>query len=103
MQKEYGYKVDNIPYWMSLKRINKALKIVQTHPNTLNMDRSSFNVSYKRKKIILQYDLAGNFIKEWECGCRHMPDEYKNAGGCAKTNTGTSYGFQWRYKTSEDY
>jgi hypothetical protein len=103
LQKQYGYKVDAIPYYVSLDSMNKALKVTQTHPNTINMDRKLFNVSWKLKKSLLQYDLNGNFIKEWDCGARNMPDEYKNAGGCAKSKKGTLYGYQWRYKTSEDY
>ena len=29
LQKQYGYKVDRIPYWMSLERITKAQKIAE--------------------------------------------------------------------------
>ena len=130
LQKQYGYKVDNIRYSESVKRINKASEIaaatkhewlpnidwkareekidqkvkwdkVKSHPNYIN--RRISNGSEQLKKVILQYNLDGNFIKEWSCGARNMPDEYKNAGGCAKTNTGTLYGYQWRYKESNNY
>ena len=130
LQKQYGYKVDRIPYYESLKRITKAQDIslatknewlpnvdwkareekinkkekwdkVKSHINYIN--RRIANGSEQLKKVILQYDLYGNFIKEWDCGANNMPEEYKNAGGCAKTNTGTLYGFQWRYKISDDY
>jgi hypothetical protein len=132
LQKQYGYPVDRIPYWMSLKRIEKAQEIglqtrdkwgplidwkareekinqkekwdkVKSHPNYINRDKFTNNGSWKLKKIILQYDLDGNFIKEWDCGVRNMPDEYKNAGGNAKSKKGSLYGFQWRYKTSDKY
>jgi hypothetical protein len=132
LQKQYGYKVDRIPYYESLRRITKAQEIslktkdewlpnvdwkaredkvnqiqkwskVKSHPNYINRDLKTNNKSWKLKKVLLQYDLDGNFIKEWECGARKMPDEYKNAGGVAKNNTGTIYGFQWRYKELEDY
>ena len=78
-------------------------KKVKSSPAYINMDRSSIGLKAqaKLKKMILQYDLDGNFIKEWNCGARNMPDEYKNAGGCAKTNTGTLYGYQWRYKEGD--
>jgi len=131
LQKIYGYRLDNIIYSESVKRITKAQQIsletknewlpkvdwkareakidkeakwnkVKSHPNYINMDRSN-NGSWKLKKILLQYDLDGNFINEWRCGGRNMPEEYKNAGGCAKSNKGTMYGYQWRYKTSEDF
>ena len=130
LQKQYGYKVDNIPYHQSLKRITKAQEIslqtknewlpnvdwksreekinqtekwdkVKKHPNYIN--RRLVNASWKLKKIILQYDLDGNFIKEWNCGSNNMPKKYKHAGGCAREEKGTLYGFQWRYKTSDDY
>jgi hypothetical protein len=130
LQKQYGLPVDRIPYHESVKRIHKAQEIslqtknewlpnvdwkareeninqkekwdkVKSHINYIN--RRIANGSEQLKKVILQYDLDGNFIKEWTCGSRHMPDEYKNAGGVAKNNRGTLYGYQWRYKTSEDY
>jgi hypothetical protein len=130
LQKIYGYRLDNITYNESVKRITKAQQIsletknewlpkvdwkardekvdyvaraekIKKHPNYIN--RRIANASYKLKKVILQYDLDGNFIKEWNCGVRNMPDEYKNVGGCAKSNKGTLYGFQWRYKTLEDF
>jgi hypothetical protein len=130
LQKKYGYKVDRIPYYESLKRITKAQDIslktkdewlpnvdwkardekvdwdarkqkIINHPNFIN--RRIVNSSWKLKKVILQYDLDGNFIKEWDCGARNMPNEYKNAGGNCRSKNGTLYGFQWRYKESEDY
>jgi len=130
LQKQYGYKVDNIPYYQSLKMITKAQEVslktknewlpkvdwkardakidwdarkqkIINHPNYIN--RRKVNNSWKLRKTLLQYDLEGNFIKEWTCGTKNMPIEFKNAGGFAKQNKGTGYGFQWRYKTSEDY
>lgn len=130
LQKQYGYRLDTLTYNESLTRITKAQQIslatknewlpkvdwkareakidkeakwnkVKLHINYIN--RRIANGSEQLKKTLLQYDLHGNFIKEWPCGCRNMPEEYKNAGGVAKNNTGTLYGFQWRYKTSENY
>ena len=96
LQKEYGYKVDRIPYFVSLLRIKKAQKIgletkdewlpnidwkareakidtkakwdkVKSHPNYIN--RRIANGSEQLKKVLLQYDLNGNFIKEYQvCG-----------------------------------
>jgi len=132
LQKIYGYRLDNITYNESVKRITKAQQIsletknewlpkvdwkareekidqkvkwdkVRASDGWKNIDRKACNASWKLKKILLQYDLDGNFIKEWNCGVRNMPEEYKNAGGCAKSNKGTLYGFQWRYKTFQDF
>jgi hypothetical protein len=131
LQKQYGYKVDRIPYWMSLKRITKAQKIseqtkhkwlpkvdwkaredkidkeakwnkIKSHQNYIN--RIIANGSEKLKKTLLQYDLDGNFIKEWDCGVRNMKKHgLVGAGDIARKERGTIHGFQWRYKTSEAY
>lgn len=130
LQKKYGYRLDTIPYNESLRRIKKAQEVSLATKNEWlpkvdwkareakidkevkwNKVKSSegyknrriANGSEQLKKVILQYDLDGNFIKEWNCGVRNMPEKYKNAGGCAKSNKGTLYGFQWRYKTLEDF
>jgi hypothetical protein len=135
LQKQYGYKIDRIPYWMSLQRITKAQRIsaetkkewlpkvdwkareqkidqkakwdkVKLSENYINMDRRSISLKSqaKRKKIILQYDLDGNFIKEWDCGARNM-HKYglAGAGDVARKEKGTIHGYQWRYKISEDF
>lgn len=130
LQKQYGYRLDNIPYTESVRRIKKAQQVALATKNEwlpkvdwkareakidtkAKWDKVKSSDGYKNrriangseqlKKVILQYDLDGNFIKEWNCGVRNMPEEYKNAGGCAKSNNGTMYGYQWRYKTSDNY
>ena len=131
LQKQYGYKVDRIPYWMSLQRITKAQRIsaetkeewlpnvdwkardantdfekraekIMSHPNWIN--RKIANGSEQLKKVLLQYDLDGNFIKEWNCGVRNMK-EYGlvGVGDVARKERGTIHGYQWRYKTSKVY
>lgn len=131
LQKQYGYKVDNIPYWMSLERITKAQKIseqtkhkwlpkvdwkareakidaeakwnkVKSHPNYIN--RRIVNSSWKLKKVLLQYDLDGNFICERHEGVNWLSKNgFEGISAVARKEKGTIGGFQWRYKTSEDY
>lgn len=56
----------------------------------------------KRRKPILQYDMNGNFIKEYEgadftefpCGT--------NISICCKDKINSAYGFVWRYKVSDN-
>lgn len=106
LQKQYGYKVDTIQYFAA-KYSEAGLKGAETNRksgwNSKWQKLGTKIQSEKRKKVLLQYDLDGNFIKEWDCGVNNMPDEFKNAGGNAKTNTGTLYGYQWKYKTSDYY
>lgn len=126
LQKEYGYSVDRIPYYESVKRIQKAQDIslqtknewlpnvdwkareekinqkekwdkVKSHPNYIN--RRIANGSEQLKKVLLQYDLDGNFIQEWDCGVRNMYKfGFEGVGSCARLKKGTIGGFQWRYK-----
>ena len=83
LQKEYGYKVDTLPYWKTIKMSAKGGKVsIQSllANNDINKWRSkgansqvkSGMLAEKRKKAhiasskaILQYDLDGNFIKEY--------------------------------------
>lgn len=57
----------------------------------------------KRRKPILQYDLQGNFIKEWEGACCIEGFDKINIGMCCKGKILRSQGFIWRYKNSSDY
>ena len=110
LQKQYGYKVDYIKYHQG-KYSEAGLKGAETNTkNGWNKKWQKIGTkiqSEKRKKTLLQYDLEGNFIKEWNCGSNNMPDEFKCAGSAANSNSKnfnrTLYGFQWRYKTSKDY
>jgi group I intron endonuclease len=57
------------------------------------------NGSEKRKKPILQYDLSGNFIKEW-LGVREAMNEYNQArvGDVANGKAKTAGGYYWKWK-----
>ena len=53
-----------------------------------------------RSKIVNQYDLEGNFIKQWYCikdiekelGCNN-----RNISACCRHKRPTAYGFKWEY------
>jgi hypothetical protein len=95
LQEQHGYRVDNIPYWKTLRNNKKAhtpeaiaKRIANTDykARTTNTDfktRSSntdyktvsakrtANTDYKAKAIkceksVLQFDKQGNFIKQWD-------------------------------------
>ena len=84
LQKEYGYPVDKIPYW-----------------KTIRLASAKFNKSGFRSLTTLQYDKDGNFIKEWESA--------KEAGNTigiypssitrtCNNERNTAGGFVWKYK-----
>jgi hypothetical protein len=94
----------NVDWKAREAKIDKNLKWekIKSSQNYINMDRSAigYKAQAKRRKIILQYDLNGNLIKEWTCGVRNMPEKYKCAGIAANPNSNskTMYGFIWKYK-----
>lgn len=56
------------------------------------------NVRKGRNKPILQFDLDGNFIREWECAADVGKVAVKSINNCLKGRTKTAYGFIWKYK-----
>ena len=66
--------------------------------NNLQWITKKDNVRKGRNKPILQYDLDGNFIREWECAADVGKEVKSNISSCAKGNRKTAYGFIWKYK-----
>lgn len=71
---------------------------------------SKYNLEYSgntkkacnsNKKQVLQYDLKGNLIKEWE-SLKSIELELKYShsavGQCCRGNTKSSHGYVWKYK-----
>lgn len=57
----------------------------------------------KRCKPIIQYDLEGNFIKEWNkiSEALNFLNKHKNDSSitaCCKGKQLTAYGYKWKYK-----
>lgn len=51
-----------------------------------------------KNKPILQFDLNGNFIREWSCANDIGRKARVNISYCLKGRTKTAYGFTWKYK-----
>jgi len=56
-------------------------------------------------KIVFQYDLSGNFIKEWK-SCNQIERALNFRGNghisqCCRNKLKTAYGFIWRYKDAD--
>ena len=68
LQRQYGYEVDKVPYWQSSKSGSKGGKIGgNTTALRQSKTRQLSKIQQASKRPILQYDLNGNFIREWEC------------------------------------
>ena len=64
---------------------------------------AKYNINYgtkidRQKKPILQYDLDGNFIREWSSATDVSKEAQENICKCLKGIRKTAYGFIWKYK-----
>lgn len=57
----------------------------------------------KRRKPILQYDIYGNFIKEYPMLSAVTEFERVNIGKCCRGEIASAYGYIWRYKRDGNY
>ena len=55
-------------------------------------------ISNSRKKPVLQFDLNGNFIREWECASDVGKEVQSHICQCLKGKYKTAYGYKWVYK-----
>lgn len=75
--------------------------------NTCKKAHSTLGISSTRRKKVIQYDLEGDIIKEWEC----LQDIMKvfditnssKISQCCKLKRNKAYGFVWRYKDSDTF
>ena len=66
--------------------------------NNLQWITNRDNCRKSNNKPILQYDLDGNFIREWECAYDVGKEVNTGIINCLKGRTKTAYGFIWKYK-----
>ena len=89
---------ENLPQ-INHKDENKANNCLQN----LEWCDAKYNINYgtrndKLKKPILQFDLNGNFIREWECASDVGQEVRANIVHCLKGKRKMAYGFIWKYK-----
>ena len=68
---------------------------------TRNIRSSESKINGKKSKAILQYDLQGNFIKEWPSISeihRQLGFASSNISACCKGRFKSMYGYIWKYK-----
>lgn len=61
----------------------------------------SLNSSKDKRKPIVQYDLEGNFIREWESitnAAKETNQSHSNIADCCKGKTKTAKGSVWKFK-----
>lgn len=88
--------VDNLEWCDRLYNVRYGTGIERQKKKQLN--------DIKKSKSVLQYDLEGNFIKEWkstmECGRNGF--DHGHIADCCRGERKTHKGFIWKYKNEED-
>jgi hypothetical protein len=87
------YDAENNPLYYNKSNISHGCIVTTTETKNKQSLSSPF-----RKKV-LQYDLEGNFIKEWECrqdAVREIGISSGDLFSCINGKQKTGYGFQWR-------
>jgi len=121
LQIQYGYKVDNILYWKTIRFQKKGANPESRKKAVANTDYKQVfesrkgKVNYpaimakidwesrnnKFKKPVNQYDLEGNFIKRWDGAKDAAKSLNKKAGfditNCCKGKNKTAYKYIWKY------
>ena len=77
---------------------------IKTHNYLQNLQwiTNRDNSRKANNKPILQYDLEGNFIKEWQSAADVGKKASKAINNCLKGRTKTAYNYIWKYKNEED-
>lgn len=84
-----------------LRKIRTGIKLTEEHKKKISISNKG-----KTAKKVNQYDLNGNFIKQWDC----ILDFYKSinktknnssVSSCCKGKYKTAYGYKWKYADEE--
>ena len=115
LQKEYNYPVDKILYWKTLKNAKKAYNSISQAKRVANTNYKLriLNIDYKKRNIdfikkakkcekpISQFDLQGNFVKDWNSAKQAEKELNLSQGGisqCCKGKQKMAYGYLWKHK-----
>ena len=111
LQEQHGYRVDNIPYWKTIRNAKKAYTPEVQKKRVDNTDYKAFqkqrvvNTDYKAKAIkceksVLQFDKQGNFIKQWDSILKasiFVKGNTTNIGNCCRGILKSSSGYIWKF------
>ena len=102
LQKEYGYKVDIAPYKHSYNQ-RVRLSYSKSKKKAISSRKNGSISGKKLSKKVLQYDLEGNLVKEWNS----IREAYYNTNisrncisRCCRNKPSyiTAGGYKWKYK-----
>jgi len=116
LQAQYGYPVDKIEYWKTLRWQKKASTKKARKKAVANTDFKALNIkriantdfeklskkrTLKLQKLVNQYDLEGKFIKQWDsvngAGKIFGNINGSNIAACCRGKLKTAYKYIWKY------
>ena len=86
LQKQYGYKIDKIPYYQTINNLRSSLL------KKLNFKKSCVAIDVKTNKIVKEFNSLLSAAL-W-VGKNHSAHIRR----CCLDPTKTAYGYKWRYK-----
>ena len=98
----YIPNTDNLPQinHRDENKANNCLQNLEWCDSKYNANYGTRNekVSNSLKKPIIQYDLDGNFIREWPSALDVGKEVKTNIGYCLRGRYKTAYGYIWKFK-----
>lgn len=87
-------------YWIQkLKCIEEGLNLTKGGDGGEKCEESKLLISFKKSKPILQYDLQGNFVREWKSVIYAIKStKISSISNCLKLKIKTAGGYIWKYK-----
>ena len=85
----------------NLENLNLMTPKENSNFGTRNERNAKANRNGKKSKVVIQYDLNGNVIREWSSTREvHRQTGYSqgNISACCRMERKTAYGFRWCYK-----
>lgn len=82
----------------------RFIKITGVKRNSITKEKMSLSATKPKPhmyKSVIQYDLQGNFVKEWESlqyAALSLGKRSSNICECCKGKIKTAYGYVWKYK-----
>jgi hypothetical protein len=100
-EKAKEYEIDIIKHFGRI--IDKSGVLTNITPGGDTTVHSLLGANNAHSKIVYQYDLDGNFIKRWDCGCGEIERTLnKNCGlisnCCRGKGTKMAYDYMWFYE-----
>ena len=90
-------RIENLRWATDEEQANNSL----TKEHNSNAKKGKYGKEHPRSKPVLQFDLNGNFIKEWECATqveKELGISHCHICQCCQNKRKSAGGYIWKYK-----